>query len=116
MISSLYHHIAIIKLEVHPLYMEYLSTGIAPASGPPTPWYAPKLQHTRWFDLFVPEDRVEAMRCIWGVLSYTMRTGTESEPLGQRQKSEISHAFSFRKKKYEAATDTKPPQRAHSVA
>lgn len=115
MISSLYHHIAIVKLEVHPLYLEYLSTGLVPQGNPNPAWYAPKIQRTRWYDLFVSEDRAEALRCLWGVFSYSMRTGLQSEPLGQRQKSEISHAFPFRKKKYDIP-DTKGPSRSHSVA
>lgn len=115
MVSALYHHIAIVKLDAHPLYLEYLSTGVVPAQQPNLAWYAPKIQRTKWYDLFVPEDRAEAMRCLWGVLSYSMRTGQQSEQLGMRQKSEISHAFPFRKKKYDVP-DTKAPARSHSVA
>ncbi|KNG44314.1 hypothetical protein DDE82_000237 [Stemphylium lycopersici] len=41
-------------------------------------WCSPKLQRTRWFDLFSIEDRTEAMRGIWGIMSYLMRAESES--------------------------------------
>jgi hypothetical protein len=75
MVSSLNHHISLLKLRVHPLYMEYLTNGKLPESTPSDmDWCSPKLQRTRWFDLFSIEDRTEAMRGIWGVFSYLMRT------------------------------------------
>jgi len=93
---------------------------VIPAEQPDFPWYAPKVQRTKWYDLFSPEDRTEAMRCIWGVMSYAMRTGRQQRPmLGERQRSEISHAFHFRKKKYENVVDgddDDEPARSSSVA
>lgn len=118
MISSLFHHISILRLDVHPLYLEYLSTGKIPSQLPNSIWFSPKIKRTKWFDLLEPEDRVEAMRVLWGVFSYSMRTGQVSAPLGQRQKSEFSHTFSLRKKKYEVSErDSQDgPMRSSSVA
>ncbi|OCL08572.1 hypothetical protein AOQ84DRAFT_376633, partial [Glonium stellatum] len=74
MVSSLNHHIRILKLRVHPLYLQYLTDGTLPAQPPADPsWVSPKLQRTRWFDFFVVEDRAEAMRGIWGIMAYLMR-------------------------------------------
>lgn len=74
MISSLNHHISVLRLRVHPLYMKYLTNGVMPHDVPlETDWCSPKLQRTRWFDLFSVDDRTEAMRGIWGVMSYLMR-------------------------------------------
>jgi hypothetical protein len=74
MVSSLNHHISILRLHVHPLYLQYLTDGILPKDAPAeTDWCSPKLQRTRWFDLFNVSDRTEAMRGIWGIMSYSMR-------------------------------------------
>lgn len=74
MVSSLNHHISVLKLRVHPLYLQYLTEGTLP-SGPPidVDWCSPKLHRTRWFDLFDVNDRNEAMRGIWGIMNYLMR-------------------------------------------
>ncbi|KAF2134589.1 hypothetical protein P153DRAFT_278828 [Dothidotthia symphoricarpi CBS 119687] len=74
MVSSLNHHISVLKLRVHPLYLQFLTEGHLPEDTPPdADWCSPKLQRTRWYDLFDVDDRTEAMRGIWGVLSYLMR-------------------------------------------
>lgn len=74
MVSSLNHHISILKLRVHPLYLEYLTEGTLPQVTPSDPdWCSPKLQRTRWLDLFDVNDRNEAMRGLWGIMSYLMR-------------------------------------------
>ena len=80
MVSSLNHHISILKLRVHPLYLQYLTEGILPESAPEDgDWCSPKLQRTRWFDLFDVNDRNEAMRGLWGVLDYLMRAQQDSD-------------------------------------
>jgi len=74
MISSLNHHISVVRLQIHRLYLQYITEGnISEKPLPDTTWFSPKLQRTRWFDLFSTEDRTEAMRGIWGVISYLMR-------------------------------------------
>jgi hypothetical protein len=74
MISSLNHHVSVLRLRVHPLYLQHLTDGTLPKEAPlEQDWFSPKLQRTRWFDLFNVDDRTEAMRGIWGIMSYTMR-------------------------------------------
>ncbi|KAF2640051.1 hypothetical protein P280DRAFT_427742 [Massarina eburnea CBS 473.64] len=74
MVSSLNHHISVLKLRVHPLYIGYITDGTLPKDTPSDPnWCSPQLQRTRWFDLFDVEDRKEAMRGIWGLMSYLLR-------------------------------------------
>lgn len=73
-VSSLNHHISLLKLHVHSAYLRYITDGEFPEIQPSDPdWCSPKLQRTRWFDLFNVDDRSEAMRGIWGVMSYLMR-------------------------------------------
>ncbi|KAK1821469.1 hypothetical protein LTR12_004030 [Friedmanniomyces endolithicus] len=75
MISSLNHHISIVKLTVHEAYIDKLVSGatlfdsIPGASGPPKP----KLQRSQWFDLLDEQQRVEAFRGVWGVMAYLTR-------------------------------------------
>ncbi|KAJ4375297.1 hypothetical protein N0V83_002383 [Neocucurbitaria cava] len=79
MVSSLNHHISLLMLRVHPAYLQYITEGKLPGGPPSDPdWCSPKLQRTRWFDLFDIKDRTEAMRGIWGVMSYLMRGADDS--------------------------------------
>jgi hypothetical protein len=74
MVSSLNHHISVVKLRVHTLYVQYLTEGTLPEStSTDSSWCSPEFHRTRWFDLFDVEDRMEAMRGIWGITSYLMR-------------------------------------------
>ena len=74
MVSSLNHHVSLLKLHVHSAYLDYITHGKLPDGQPSDPdWCSPKLQRTRWFDLFNVDDRTEAMRGFWGVMSYLLR-------------------------------------------
>ncbi|KAL2358468.1 hypothetical protein BJ546DRAFT_832950 [Cryomyces antarcticus] len=74
MISSLNHHISILKLTVHPAYIDYLTFGTLPEPLPAHgSWCSPSLQRTKWYDLFDLDDRVGAFRALWGIMSYLMR-------------------------------------------
>ncbi|KAI6814390.1 hypothetical protein KC332_g2067 [Hortaea werneckii] len=87
MVSSLNHHICILKLTVHVAYIDYLVSGELPESRPQEEeWYRPKLQRSQWYDLFAMEQRVEALRALWGVMSYLMR-----EPVTAEETSGSSH-------------------------
>lgn len=80
MVSSLNHHVSVLKLRVHRLYLQYLMDGILPEETPSDPtWCSPSLQRTRWFDLFDITDRTEAMRGIWGIIAYLMRSHRQEE-------------------------------------
>jgi len=114
MVSSLFHHISILRLDVSFNYLEYLAKGTTPAfSQADTSWCSPKMCRTKWYDLLIAEDRTEALRCLWGVMSYMLRTGETARPEVQRQPSEVSHHFSFRKKHRSARSD--PTVRSYSV-
>jgi hypothetical protein len=75
MVSSLNHHICVLKLRVHRAYVDFLLEGRMPEKGDGVDpaWVSPVLQRTRWYDLFNVEDRTEAMRGIWGIMAYIMR-------------------------------------------
>lgn len=80
MVSSLNHHISVLKLRVHSLYIQYLTDGILPESPPKDPhWSSPILHRTRWYNLFDIDERLEAMRGIWGILAYLMRSQDQAK-------------------------------------
>lgn len=119
MISSIFHHISILKLEVHPVYIEYTLSGQKPPfKHPDKSWYRPVLSRTRWFDMLAPEDRLEAFRGIWGVMSYLMRSDSMApRPQTQRQQSEALPLFgALRRKSHVPAPAAATSQRSHSVA
>lgn len=75
LVSSLNHHISILKLSVHSAYLEYLLTGMMPMVSPEDEsWSSPEIVRSPWYDLFKPDDRIEAMRGLWGVVGYLART------------------------------------------
>jgi hypothetical protein len=73
-ISSLFHHISVLRVRVPDRLLEVLD-------GAPTPrgrdWGAVRVWRTRWLDFFLPEDRVEAMKAVWAVSAYAMRAVDE---------------------------------------
>ncbi|EME81131.1 uncharacterized protein MYCFIDRAFT_97007, partial [Pseudocercospora fijiensis CIRAD86] len=74
MVSSLNHHISILKLTVHWAYLEYTKTEEMPQPVPEDEnWCRPRLQRTQWYDLLDIQQRVEAFRALWGIMSYLMR-------------------------------------------
>lgn len=86
LVSSLNHHLSLLKLTVHEAYMDYLTFGNMPQTPPEdTDWSRPKLQRSKWYDLFQEEQRVEAFRGLWGVMAFLCRSvdpaaRTESQP------------------------------------
>ncbi|KAM0705169.1 hypothetical protein Q7P35_007956 [Cladosporium inversicolor] len=79
LVSCLFHHVSILKLTIHDAYTEYLTTGSMPKQTPAEEdWCSPKLERTEWYDLLDQEGRVEAFRCIWGVMEYLNRDKTTS--------------------------------------
>lgn len=79
MLSSMYHHVSIVKLRVHIGYVDYLETGKLPDPLPADiQWCQPAMQRSQWFDLFDIPQRVEAFKCLWGVMCYLTRSTSES--------------------------------------
>lgn len=69
-ISSLFHHVSVLRVRVPDRLLQVLD-------GAPTPagrdWGPVRVWRTRWLDFFAPEDRVEAMKAVWAVAAYAMR-------------------------------------------
>ena len=74
MVSSLNHHVSILKLTVHKAYVDALISGAMPDPIPEdAAWCKPKLQRSQWYDLFDLDQRVEAFRGLWGIMTYLTR-------------------------------------------
>ncbi|KAH0338564.1 hypothetical protein KCU81_g7599, partial [Aureobasidium melanogenum] len=73
-LSSMYYHVSILKLRVHGAYLDFVATGNFPEKIPEDKdWCHPVLQRSKWFDLFNVKDRIEAFRCLWGIMCYLTR-------------------------------------------
>ena len=79
--SALNHHISIVHLRVHRLYIRHLACHRR--EGKPEdskqPWCKLEARRTRWYDLFSVGDRVEAMRGIWAVMGFLMKREEDEE-------------------------------------
>jgi len=99
LISSLNHHLSILRVRVPTEYIDFLT------NGPPStitgefiasqyPWFKLRVQRSRWYDLLKPEDRAQAMRGVWGVIRWMMRdvrdvAGDEEEADEERWSTEV---------------------------
>ncbi len=67
-VSSLNHHVCILRTRVPTLLLETLDGKHVDGGWPRmTTWRSP------WYDLFLPAERIAAMRIIWGMMAYLMR-------------------------------------------
>lgn len=75
LVSSLNHHISLVHLRVHSQYIEHLNATTPPSGVIPAlqPSWILDVRRSRWFDFLNKEDRVQAMRGVWGAMSYLMR-------------------------------------------
>jgi hypothetical protein len=76
LVSSLNHHISIVNVQVSKAYLHFLEKGNLVEElvvGAGLGWDQLKVSRSKWYDLFDVQDRLEAMRGIWGVFAYLMR-------------------------------------------
>ncbi|KAL8798505.1 MAG: hypothetical protein Q9182_006612 [Xanthomendoza sp. 2 TL-2023] len=84
LISSLNHHISIVNIRIDDRYLDFITYGSTQPDFDPfaQEWWVLDVKRSKWFDLFDPEDRGQAMRGIWGVMSWMTRdvaAGEENE-------------------------------------
>lgn len=58
-------------MQIHSQYLEQVSSGTLPPGDAPES--SIRIWRSRWYDLFSVDDRVEAMREVWGIASYLSR-------------------------------------------
>lgn len=116
MVSSLFHHIALVRMDVDPAYLDLITFGEKPRlSIPNESWYKPAVYRTKWYDLLDRDDRLEVFRGLWALASYLMRVDALQRPTSSRQHSEAPTAV-FGRKSSLAPKSSLTPQRSHSVA
>ncbi|KAI1814136.1 hypothetical protein GGS20DRAFT_549922 [Poronia punctata] len=91
--SSLFHHISILRVRVPDALLAVLdgtSEQDIASSGDKDRrlgWGKLEVWRSRWFDLLKPEERLEAMRLLWGVMAWSMRK-TDSDTQGEDRQDE----------------------------
>ncbi|KAJ2904637.1 hypothetical protein MKZ38_007473 [Zalerion maritima] len=71
-VSSLYHHVCFIRVTIPTNLLEVLD-GALQGEGEEKAWGGVEMIKSKWFDLFVADQRIEAMKHIWSIMSWVMR-------------------------------------------
>ncbi|KAI2779381.1 hypothetical protein F4815DRAFT_474104 [Daldinia loculata] len=83
LLSSLFHHLCVIRVRVPNRLLEVLSGApdgnvkVEAGGEKLKSWGKLEVWRSKWYDLFIVEDRLEAMRLLWGVMGWVMRTEDE---------------------------------------
>ncbi|KAI0381114.1 hypothetical protein F5Y04DRAFT_255800 [Hypomontagnella monticulosa] len=77
-LSSLFHHFCVLRVRVPNRLLDVLAgepeaDAQAEGQGSGRSWGKLEMWRSKWFDLFVVEDRLEAMRLLWGMMAWVMR-------------------------------------------
>ncbi|KAK0611135.1 hypothetical protein B0T14DRAFT_500295 [Immersiella caudata] len=72
MVSSLFHHVSILRVRVPDRLLAVLDGADDAATGGKS-WGRLEARRSKWYDLFLAEERLEAMRLVWSMMAYLMR-------------------------------------------
>ncbi|KAI0880976.1 uncharacterized protein GGS22DRAFT_78498 [Annulohypoxylon maeteangense] len=80
-LSSLFHHFSVLRVRVPRKLLDVLGgewegiveAGIGAEGEKLRSWGKLEMWRSRWFDLFIVEERLEAMRLLWGMMAWVMR-------------------------------------------
>lgn len=76
-VSSLFHHISILRVRV-PMRLLDVFAGALEEGGTRS-WGRLEVWRSPWYDLFMPQERMEAFRVLWGMNVWLMRKTDEGE-------------------------------------
>lgn len=71
-VSSLFHHVSILRLRVPNRLVEAL-TGVPEEEPTRRSWGKVQAWRSPWYDLFETDQRLEAMKLVWSMMAYQMR-------------------------------------------
>ncbi|KAL7620045.1 hypothetical protein AAE478_010594 [Parahypoxylon ruwenzoriense] len=73
-LSSLFHHLCVLRVRVPRRLLEVLGgePDVKSDAGERS-WGKLEMWRSKWFDLFIIEERLEAMRLLWGMMAWVMR-------------------------------------------
>ncbi|KAI5859910.1 hypothetical protein GGS23DRAFT_253802 [Durotheca rogersii] len=84
-LSSLFHHLCVLRVRVPARLLAVLGgepegddAGAESGASAPRSWGRLEMWRSKWFDLFIPEERLEALRLLWGVMAWVMRADEET--------------------------------------
>ncbi|CAJ2508569.1 Uu.00g135950.m01.CDS01 [Anthostomella pinea] len=95
-LSSLFHHLCVLRVRVPHRLLQVLDGGSdkegeeGEGEGHEPDercWGRLEMWRSRWFDLFVVEERLEALRLLWGMMAWAMRKG---EDQGEDQGEDVA--------------------------
>ncbi|KAH8661376.1 hypothetical protein BGZ60DRAFT_433201 [Tricladium varicosporioides] len=81
MVSALNHHVSIVRVRVPEKLLNVLS-GDETNEG----WEKLPMWRSKWYDLFIGVERVEAMELVWGMVSYLMRSNDIQDEIDPTRK------------------------------
>ncbi|KAI1411538.1 hypothetical protein F5Y13DRAFT_55596 [Hypoxylon sp. FL1857] len=87
-LSSLFHHLSVLRVRVPSKLLEVLAgepeSVVEGEQGEKVRcWGKLEIWRSKWFDLFVVEERLEAMRLLWGMMGWVMRKDDEDLKQGE---------------------------------
>jgi len=82
LVSALNHHVSIMRARVPNGLLNVLA-------GSEGNWERLVIWRSKWFDLFLVRERIEAMELVWGMMAWLMRK-VEGDEDGKEEKTEIS--------------------------
>jgi hypothetical protein len=71
-VSSLFHHVSILRVRVPNRLLEVLD-GARDADLTKRSWGKVEAWRSPWYDLFMADQRIEAMKLVWIMMAYQMR-------------------------------------------
>jgi hypothetical protein len=72
LVSTLNHHVCIVRARVPESLLKVLD-------GEEVEWERMVMWRSRWFDLFLKEDRIQGMELIWGMMAWLMRSESPAD-------------------------------------
>jgi hypothetical protein len=101
MISAINHHLALVRLHVHPRFLALLdrsrtteASSEDEAQVEEASWYGVQLARSRWYDVFNAEDRIEVMRAQWGIMGWLMRDTASNQQAERKEEKDAQEASS----------------------
>ncbi|KAI0118083.1 hypothetical protein F4776DRAFT_635060 [Hypoxylon sp. NC0597] len=90
-LSSLFHHLSVLRVRVPSKLLDVLGgepegvveVAVDESGEKLRSWGKLEMWRSRWFDLFIVEERLEAMRLLWGMMGWVMRKDEEERKEGE---------------------------------
>ena len=84
LVSALNHHVSLVRVRVPEKLLGVLG-GEVEGGDWREGWGKVEMWRTRWFDLFLKEDRIEGMGLMWGMMSWLMRATGDPVPAAEEK-------------------------------